>query len=63
MFPVHEGARYIVALRGLRTASGKRIKPSQGFRALKRGAGPKRLRARYRGIFKTLRRAGVAKAS
>jgi hypothetical protein len=56
-----EGARYIVALRGLRTASGKRIRASKGFRALKRGAGPKRLRARYRGIFKTLRRAGVAK--
>ena len=56
-----EGERYIVALRGLRTAAGKRIKPSTGFRALKRGAGPKRLRARYRGIFRTLRRAGVAK--
>ena len=56
-----EGERYIVALRGLRTASGKRIKASKGFRALKRGAGPKRLRARYRGIFRTLRRAGVAK--
>jgi hypothetical protein len=30
-----EGARYIVALRGLRTASGKKIKPSKGFAALK----------------------------
>jgi hypothetical protein len=57
-----EGQRYIVALGGLRTASGKRIKPSRGFRALKRGAGPRRLRARYRGIFRTLRRAGVAKS-
>jgi len=56
-----EGARYIVALRGLRTASGKRIKPSKGFRALKRGTGPKRLRGRYRKLFRTLRRAGVAK--
>ena len=55
-----EGERYIVALGGLRTASGKRIKASKGFRALKRGAGPQRLRARYRGIFRTLRRAGVA---
>ena len=26
-----EGERYIVALRGLRTAAGKRIKPSQGL--------------------------------
>ena len=34
-----EGARYIVALRGLRTASGKKIKPSKGFAALKRGKG------------------------
>ena len=56
-----EGARYIVALRGLRTASGKKIKPSKGFRALKGGKGPKRLRKRYKGIFKTLKRAGIAK--
>jgi hypothetical protein len=56
-----EGERYIVALRGLRTASGKRIKASKGFRALKRCAGPKRLRGRYRRLFRTLRRAGVAK--
>ena len=56
-----EGARYIVALRGLRTASGKGIKPSRGFRALKRGAGPQRLRGRYRRLFRTLRRAGVAR--
>ena len=58
-----EGERYIVALRGLRTAAGKRIKASKGFRALKRGAGPQRLRERYRGIFRTLRRAGVAKGN
>ena len=58
-----EGGRYIVALRGLRTASGKKIKPSKGFRALKRGSGPKRLRARYKGIFRTLKRAGIAKSN
>ena len=58
-----EGGRYIVALRGLRTASGKRIKPSKGFRALKRGKGPKRLRARYRKLFRTLRRAGIRRSS
>ena len=58
-----EGARYIVALRGLRTSSGKRIKASKGFRALKRGNGPKRLRKRYKGIFKTLKRAGIAKSN
>ena len=34
-----EGARYIVALRELRTSSGKKIKPSKGFAALKRGKG------------------------
>ena len=54
-----EGARYIVALRGLRTASGKKIKPSKGFAALKRGKGANRLRKRYKGIFKTLKRAGI----
>ena len=58
-----EGARYIVALRGLRTASGKKIKASKGFRALKDGKGPKRLRKRYKGIFKTLKRAGIAKSN
>ena len=58
-----EGGRYIVALRGLRTASGKRIKPSKGFRALKRGKGPKRLRARYRKLFRTLGRAGIGTSS
>ncbi len=57
-----EGQRYIVALRGLRTASGKRIKPTKGFRALKRGAGPKRLRARYRNLFRALRRAGIGRS-
>ena len=35
-----EGARYIVALRGLRTSSGKKIKVSKGFRALKARQGP-----------------------
>ncbi len=58
-----EGARYIVALRGLRTSSGKKIKPSKGFRALKDGKGQKRLRKRYKGIFKTLKRAGIAKSN
>jgi hypothetical protein len=56
-----EGERYIVALGGLRTASGKRIRASKGFRALKRGAGPRRLRGRYRRLFRELRRAGVRK--
>ena len=58
-----EGARYIVALRGLRTSSGKKIKPSKGFSALKDGKGQKRLRKRYKGIFKTLKRAGIAKSN
>ena len=58
-----EGARYIVALRGLRTSSGKKIKVSKGFRALKDGKGQKRLRKRYKGIFKTLKRAGIAKSN
>ena len=53
--------RYIVALRNLRTASGKRIEPPRAFRKLKRGKGPKRYRTRYRGIFSRLKRAGVGK--
>jgi hypothetical protein len=58
-----EGQRYIVALRGLRTSSGKKIKPAKGFKALKNGKGLKRLRKRYEGIFKALKKAGVKKDS
>ena len=35
-----EGARYIVALRGLRTSSGKQIKAQQGLRRAQAGQGP-----------------------
>jgi hypothetical protein len=56
-----EGHRYIVALRNLRTASGKRIRPSRSFRRILRGGGPRKYRSRYRGIFGRLRRAGVGK--
>ena len=56
-----EGRRYIVALRNLRTASGKRIAPSRSFAAIVRGRGPARYRARYRTLLRTLARAGVSK--
>jgi hypothetical protein len=56
-----EGQRYVVAFGPLRNASGRRIRASRGFRALKRGAGPRRLRARYRRIFRDLRRVGIGK--
>ena len=58
-----EGHRYIVALRNLKTSSGKNIKPSKGFEALKNGKGQKRLRSRYKGIFKALKKAGIKKDS
>ena len=56
-----EGQRYIVVLRNLRTASGKRIRPPRSFRRVLRGGGPRKHRSRYRGIFGRLRRAGVGK--
>jgi hypothetical protein len=56
-----EGRRYIVVLRNLRTASGRRIRPSRSFRRVLRGGGPARHRARYRGVFRTLRRAGIGR--
>ena len=56
-----EGQRYIVALRNLRTASGKRIKPSRSFRQILKGKGPRKYRSRYRGIFGRLKRAGVGR--
>ena len=56
-----EGHRYIVALRNLETASGKRIRASRSFRKVMAGKGPKRYRTRYRGIFGRLERAGVGK--
>ena len=55
------GRRYIVVLRNLRTASGRRIAAPRSFRAILRGGGPARYRGRYRGILRTLRRAGIGK--
>jgi hypothetical protein len=55
------GRRYIVVLRNLRRASGSRIRAPRSFRRIMRGGGPRRYRARYRGIFRTLRRAGISK--
>ena len=46
---LEEGERYIVALRNLRNASGKEIKPGRGFRIyrdrIKTGAAPDRAAA------------------
>jgi hypothetical protein len=58
---LREGRRYIVVLRNLRTAGGRRIGPSRSFRRVLRGRGPARHRARYRGILRTLRRAGIGR--
>ena len=63
-----EGERYIVALRNLRTASGREIKPSRGFRIyrdrIKTGARPiERRRKSFERIFKKLKKAGVKRGS
>ena len=63
-----EGERYIVALRNLRTASGREIKPSRGFRIyrdrIKTGARPiERRRKSFERIFKALKKAGVKRGS
>jgi hypothetical protein len=63
-----EGRRYIVALRNLKTRSGRTIRPSRGFRIYRDRIGSrKRLvnlrRKRYERIFRTLRRAGVRRRS
>jgi hypothetical protein len=65
---LREGERYIVALRNLRTASGREIKPSRGFRIyrdrIKTGARPiERRRKSFERIFKTLKKAGVKRGS
>jgi hypothetical protein len=58
-----EGRRYVVALRRLRTAAGRRIRPNAAFRALRdRTAGaPRGRRASMRRVFRPLARAGIAR--
>jgi hypothetical protein len=56
---LHEGARYIVALRRMRDRSGRVIPPGPAFAAFLHGRGAPRRRAHMRGIFATLRRAGI----
>jgi hypothetical protein len=61
-----EGRRYVVALRRLVTASGKRIRPKFAFRALRdrRATGSKAINERrpaMERVFKPLKRAGIAR--
>jgi hypothetical protein len=63
-----EGERYIVALRNLKTASGRTIQPSAGFRKYRDGTlTHKRLierrRAHFDSLFRKLRKAGVRRHS
>jgi len=63
-----EGERYIVALRNLRNARGKRLKPGRGFRIyrdrIRTGARPiERRRGHFEQIFRKLRKAGVKRGS
>ena len=65
---LREGRRYVVALRKLKTASGRAIAPTFGFRALRdrRATGSKAINARrasMRKVFRPLRRAGVARGN
>jgi hypothetical protein len=57
---LHEGTRYIVALRRMRDRSGRVIPPGPAFAELLHGGGPPGRRPHMQGIFATLRRAGVA---
>src|SRR5688572_7723493 len=61
-----EGRRYVVALRRLKTAGGKAIKPTFAFRALrdKRRTNSRAITARrpaMEKVFRALRRAGIAR--
>jgi len=63
---LREGRRYVVALRGLRSASGRRIRPGAAFRALRSGrssssAAVERRRPAMRRVFRALGRAGIAR--
>lgn len=62
------GRRYIVAMRDLRTAEGRRIRAPEGFRYYRDSlrsdeAAIDRQRRRMNAIFRTLRRAGIDRAS
>lgn len=61
-----EGRRYVVALRGLKTAAGRAIEPTFAFRALrdKRRTGSKAIKQRRRSmkrVFRAVKRAGIAR--
>jgi hypothetical protein len=58
-----EGARYIVALRNLKDASGATIQAQPAFAAFRDGTASGPRAERYQEIFSTLRRAGVARKS
>ena len=62
-----DGHTYIVALRNLRTASGRRIAAPRWFKRLRNGgrlpAALRSQRHRYAQIFKALKRAGIARSN
>ena len=63
-----EGRRYVVALRNLRTTSGKRIKPSFAFRVMRDGKETRsksieRRRKSMRRVFKALKRADIPRGN
>jgi hypothetical protein len=59
-----EGRRYIVALRNLKDARGRTLRPRRAFRALRDRLPLRSIdgrRAHFESIFRTLRRAGIAR--
>src|SRR3954451_4789921 len=56
-----EGHRYIVALRGLRRADGTLIPASDAFKAYRDGTATDARAAHFDSIFRTLRKAGIAR--
>ena len=63
-----EGRRYIVALRNLKTRTGRSIRPSRGFRIYRDGLRSRnrlvnQRRKRYERMFRTLRRADVKRGN
>jgi hypothetical protein len=63
-----ESRRYIVALRNLKSRTGRAIRPSRGFRVYRdrlpsRNRLVERRRRRYERIFRALRRAGIRRAN
>jgi hypothetical protein len=59
----HEGHRYIVALRNLRDARGRKLRPGRAFRRFRSGHARGRRARHFESIFRTLADAGIKRRS